>query len=123
MHDRIQGDIGATEPGLKPGGDFPLNIQKSPQMRQNYRLSYSDIYGMYICIARFYADDIPYSIGDFGPSGGWRRRGCQRHYLAAESAANTHFRGDFCVFDTNVVLDVLRNHSKMTKRHSVWTAF
>ncbi|WP_158213076.1 hypothetical protein [Fibrobacter sp. UWR2] len=49
--------------------------------------------------ARFYADDIPYSIGDFGPFRGWRRRGCLRHYLAVESAAVSDFRGDFGVFN------------------------
>lgn len=53
-----------------------------------------------VCIfamARFYADDIPYRIGDFGPFRGWRRRGCLRHYLTVESAAVPVFRGDFGV--------------------------
>ena len=42
---RLRGD----DIRLKPGGLLPLNIQKTPQMRQSCRLSYSDIYSMYIC--------------------------------------------------------------------------
>jgi len=37
--------------------------------------------------------------GHIGSFRGWWRRGRLRHYLAAESAANTHFRGDFRVFN------------------------
>ncbi len=55
-----------------------------------------------VCIfvrARFYADDIPYSIGDFGSFRGWRRRGRLRHHLAAEDSAVPDFRGDFRIFN------------------------
>ena len=55
-----------------------------------------------VCIfvrARFYAGNFPYRAWHIGPFRGWRRRGRLRHYLAAESATNTHFRGDFRVFN------------------------
>ena len=55
-----------------------------------------------VCIfvrERSYADDIPYSFGNFGPFRGGRRRGCLRHHLAVESAAVPDFRGNFCVAD------------------------
>ena len=35
--------------------------------------------------------------GHFGPSGGWRRRGCLRHHAAVEGSAVPDFRGDFRV--------------------------
>lgn len=44
--------------------------------------------------ARFYADDIPYRIGTFGPFRGRRCGRRMRHYPTAEDCAVPDYRGD-----------------------------
>ena len=61
---------------------------------QNTILSYSDTLRLYICIERFYADDIPYSTWYSGAFRGRRRRERVRHHLAVESVAFPDFSGN-----------------------------
>ena len=95
------------------GSLFSKKTQKLPQKTHFSALS-SDCHNLTlaVCIfmgARFYADDIPYSFGNFGPFRGWRRRGCLRHHLAVESAAIPDYRGDCGV--AGVLRRVKRNFS------------
>ena len=78
-------------------------MQKSPK-KPRFSAFSSDCHNLTfaVCIfvrARFYANDIPYNFGDFGPFRGWRRRGRLRHYLAVESVVVPDFRGDFRIFN------------------------
>ena len=93
------------------GSLFSKKTQKLPQKTHFSALS-SDCHNLTlaVCIfmgARFYADDIPYSIGDFGPFRGWQREGRVRHHLVIENPAVSGYRGNFRVFD--VLQRVKRN--------------
>ena len=87
----------------KSGAALAKKMQKSPK-KPRFSAFSSDCHNLTfaVCIfvrARFYANDIPYNFGDFGPFRGWRRRGCLCHHLAVEGSAVPDFRGDFRIFN------------------------
>ena len=87
---RLRGD----DIRLEPGGGLPLHIQKKTPFSR--KIVNCHILTFAVCIfvrARIYADDIPYSFGNFGPFRGWRCGRRMRHHAAIEDRAIPDYHG------------------------------